>query len=213
MPYRDLSRRIETDMPVFPDDPPVTISAHATLSDDGYSVSAIQCGSHTGTHVDAPSHTESDGRDIDALDVSRFAYDAVRVDCRNRKPRSPIGRDVLPATDADLLVVHTGWDEHWGDDAYVDHPFLTPEAATYCVEQGYDLAIDALNVDPTPTDEATPDEPDGFQVHHTLLGQDHLIFENLTDLSGLPNRFEFLAFPLKLAAGDGAPVRAVARYD
>lgn len=213
MPYQDLSHSIKTDMQVFPGDPPVTVEPHATLSDAGYRVSGIECGSHAGTHVDAPSHTEADGRNIDTIDVDRFALDAVMADCRGLVPRSPIDRDQLPATDADLLIVHTGWDEHWGKEAYFDHPFLTPEAAELCIEQGYDVAIDALNVDPTPTDEATPGEPEGFQVHHTLLGQDHLIFENLTGLSGLPERFEFLAFPLKLADCDGAPVRAVARYD
>ena len=213
MPYQDLSYGLETDMPVFPGDPPVSVEPHATISADGYAVSAVACGSHAGTHVDAPSHTEADGLDVDGIDVDRFALDAVRADCRGRDPRSAIGRDDLPATAADLLVVHTGWDEHWGEPAYVDHPFLTPDAAAFCVEQGYDVAIDAWNVDPTPTDDAETDEPEGFPVHHTLLGRDRLIFENLTGLSRLPDRFEFLAFPMKLAGCDGAPVRAVAGWD
>ncbi len=213
MPVRDLSHVVEAGLPVFPGDPPVSVEPHATLEADGYRVSAVECGSHTGTHVDAPSHTEADGRSVDDVDVGRFALDAVRVDCRGLDPRTPIGPERLPDTDADLLVVHTGWDDHWGEEAYFDHPFLTPEAGTFCAEQGYDVAVDALNVDPTPTDASGSDEPEGFQVHHALLGSDRLIFENLTGLGGVPERFEFLAFPLKLAAGDGAPVRAVARYD
>ncbi|WP_247005881.1 cyclase family protein [Halorientalis litorea] len=213
MRHRDLSHTVETDMPVFPGDPPVVVGPHTTVPEDGYRVSAVECGSHAGTHVDAPSHTESDGRAIDAVGVDRFAFDAVRADCRGLDPRTPIGPDALPATDADLLVVQTGWDAHWGDSTYFDHPFLTPEAAAFCEGQGYDVAVDALNVDPTPTENARPGEPDGFQAHHTLLGNDCLIFENLTGLSGLPERLEVLAFPLKLGGCDGAPVRAVARYD
>lgn len=213
MPYRDLSHCVETDMPVFPGDPPVTLDPHATIGDDDYRVTGIDCGSHTGTHVDAPSHTEADGRDIDSFEIDRFDLNAVLADCRGLAPRAPIDQERLPASDADLLVVHTGWDDYWGEDTYFDHPFLTPEAAEFCLEQGYDVAVDALNVDPTPTDEATQDEPKGFQAHHALLGQDRLIFENLTGLAGLPEHFEFLAFPLKLADCDGAPVRAVARYD
>ncbi|SFR96697.1 Kynurenine formamidase [Halomicrobium zhouii] len=218
MHTRDLSHPIESDMPVFPGDPGVSVEPHATVDADGYRVSAVELGSHTGTHVDAPSHTEADGRAIDDLDVDRFAFDAVLADCTGLAPRTAIGPEDLPATDADLLVVHTGWDEYWGEDAYLDHPFLSPDAAAFCVEQGYDVAVDALNVDPTPTgegdgsDEPAEDEPDGFQAHHALLGADRLIFENLTDLSGLPDRFEVLAFPLRLRAGDGSPVRAVARY-
>lgn len=213
MKARDLSHAVESGMPVFPDDPPVTVESHATLPEDGYRVSAVACGSHTGTHVDAPSHSEPDGRDIDTVDVGRFTFDAVRADCCGLDPRSPIGPEGLPSTDADLLVVRTGWDDHWGTPAYLQHPFLTPEAARFCVEQEYDVAIDALNVDPTPTGDAIDDEPTGFGAHHALLGNDRLVFENLTNLAGLPERFEVSAFPLKLADGDGAPVRAVARYD
>ena len=213
MTYQDLSQVVESKVSVFPGDPPVSVDPHATIPADGYRVSAVECGSHTGTHVDAPSHTEADGQNIDTIAVDRFALDAVRVDCRGLDPRSPIGPAALPATDADLLVVQTGWDDYWETEAYFDHPFLTPEAARFCVDHGYDVAVDTLNVDPTPTDNTAADEPDGFQVHHALLGTDGLIFENLTGLSGLPDRFELLAFPLKLTDGDGAPVRAVARWD
>lgn len=213
MTYQDLSHVVTNNISVFPGDPPVSVHPHATIPADGYRVSAVECGSHTGTHVDAPSHTEPAGQNIDTVDIERFALNAVRVDCRGLDPRSPISPAMLPATDADLLVIQTGWDDHWETKAYFDHPFVTPEAAQFCVDQGYSLAIDALNVDPTPTDNATDDEPEGFQVHHALLGTDRLIFENLTGLAGTPERFEFFAFPLKIAVGDGAPVRAVARWE
>ena len=212
MTHHDLTRAVESGMPVFPGDPPVRVDPHATYDDDGYRVSAVACGSHTGTHVDAPSHTEADGRAIDEFDPGRFVLDAVRVDCRGLDPRAPIGSDALPDADADLVVLRTGWADRWGEETYLDHPYLAPEAADYCADRGYDVAVDALNVDPTPTDRAAPDEPSGFRAHHALLGDGRLIFENLADLSGLPDRFEFLAFPLRLAGGDGAPVRAVARY-
>lgn len=117
------------------------------------------------------------------------------------------------ATDAAVLVVQTGWDAHWGDPTYRDHPYLTRAAAEFCFDQGYDVAVDALNPDPTPTADASDDESEGFPVHHELLGSGHLIFENLTNLEGVPERFELVAHPLKLAARDGAPVRAVARHE
>src|SRR6056297_4294604 len=149
MPAVDLSHPIESDMPVFPGDPAVSIDAHATMAGDGYRVSALACGSHTGTHVDAPSHTEPDGRSLDEFPVERFVRDAVCVDLRDRGPRDPIEPADLPTVDAEALVLRTGWDRQWGDDAYLDHPYLTPAAARHCVSQGYDVAVDALNVDPT----------------------------------------------------------------
>ena len=211
MSVYDLTQTIEAGMPVFPNDPVVSLDQHADMAETSYRVTALHCGSHTGTHVDAPSHTEPDGATIDSFPAERFALDAVLTDCRGLDPRDPIGPDQVPETDADALVVRTGWDDHWGDPSYRDHPYLTPAAAEACLKQGYDVAVDTLNPDPTPTDNAEPGEPAGFPVHHTLLGGDRLIFENLTNLDGVPDRFELLAFPLEITDSDGAPVRAVGR--
>lgn len=208
MPVADLSHPIESGMPIFPGDPDVTVDGHATMATDGYRVSTLSCGSHTGTHVDAPSHTEPDGRSLDEFPVARFVRDAVRVDLRDRSPREPIRPADLPAVDAEALVLHTGWDRHWGDAAYLDHPYLTPAAARHCADHGYDVAIDALNVDPTDDDAV-----EGVPAHHELLGNDRLIAENLTNLDGLPERFELSVLPLHIADGDGSPVRAVARWE
>jgi kynurenine formamidase len=200
-------------MPVFPGDPAVSVDPHATVADDGYRVTAFACGSHTGTHVDAPSHTEPDGRAIDAFPVSRFVREAVLVDLRDCGPRGRIRPDDLPTADAGVVVLRTGWAAHWGDDSYSDHPFLTTAAARHCVERGYDVAVDALNVDPTPTADAPDDEPEGVPAHHELLGNERLIVENLRNLGAVPSRFELTFLPLHLAGSDGAPGRAVARGD
>jgi len=213
VPIADLSHPIESGMPGFPGDPDVSVDPHATVDADGYRVAKLACGSHTGTHVDAPAHTEPDGATLDDLPVSRFVRGAVLVDIRDRDPRSPIRPADLPTADAGVVVVRTGWDAHWGDPEYLDHPYLTPAAARHCVEQGYDVAVDALNVDPTPHGGSHPEEPDGVPAHHELLGNDRLIVENLTNLGAVPDRFELSVAPLPLADGDGAPVRAVARWD
>jgi kynurenine formamidase len=204
----DLSQPIETEMPTYPGDPPVAVRRHATHDEDGVRVDALECSSHTGTHVDAPAHTEPDGRTLETYPLERFAFDAVRVDCRDLGAREPIPAARVPDADADLVAFRTGWDAHWGTDRYRDHPYLAPAAAETCADRGFDVAVDALNPDPTPTDAAGADEPDGTPAHHALLGDDRLILENLTNLGTVDERFELRAYPLALA-GDGAPVRAV----
>ncbi|MBZ6493455.1 cyclase family protein [Natrinema longum] len=204
----DLTWPIETGMQTYPGDPAVAVRPHTTHEDDGARVAALECGSHTGTHVDAPAHTEADGQTLESYPLERFVFDAVRIDCRDLGAREPIPADRIPGVDADLVACWTGWDAHWGTDRYLDHPYLSPAAAKTCVERGYDVAVDALNPDPTPTDDATEDEPEGFQVHHALLGNDLLILENLTNLESVGDRFELRAYPMALAS-DGAPVRAV----
>lgn len=211
MPLSDLSHPVETGMQTFPGDPEVCVARAADLEADGYRVSALELGSHAGTHVDAPSHTEPDGDDLGAYPIEAFRFEARRVDLRDLDAREPITRDRLPATDADLLALHTGWDAHWGTDRYLDHPYLTPRAAEWCAERDHAVATDGLNPDPTPSPNAGDDEPGGFPVHAALLGEGVLILENLTGLETVPERFTLHAYPLKLDA-DGAPIRAVAEW-
>ena len=211
--YRDLSQPIRTGMPTFPGDPPVELAAAATIEADGYRVPSLHCGSHTGTHIDAPSHTEADGETIDERSIDEFVFRARVVDATPISPRAPITERVVPdEPKADILLIHTGWDEHWGEPIYLDHPYLTPATAERLADVDCGVGIDAINPDPTPTENAESDESEGFPAHGSLLGAGLPIVENLTALGELPERVTLYAFPLPLADGDGSPVRAVAEW-
>ncbi|EMA45140.1 cyclase family protein [Halobiforma nitratireducens] len=221
--YRDLSHPIESGMQTFPGDPPVNVSQAATVPEDGVEVKELCCGSHTGTHIDAPCHTEPDGDALEDRPVGEYVFDARFVDVAPCEPRERIDSeaivDALAVEDPpEVLVIRTGYDAHWNSDAYRDHPYLAPEVASRLRAAGCGVAIDTLNPDPTPSPSSTEpspadDEPDGVPVHRELLGRDLPILENLTALEGLPDRFTLYAFPLPLRAGDGAPVRAVAALE
>ncbi|GGL60966.1 cyclase family protein [Halocalculus aciditolerans] len=207
MTRHDLTHPVTDGMTVYPGDPPVSVGDAATMTDDGYRVSRLELGSHAGTHVDAPAHTEPDGRTLDSYDVDEFALDArlVAVDADAREPIEP---DAFPErVDADLLVIHTGWDAHWGTEQYENHPYLTAAAAERVVALDCHLAVDCFSPDPTGRKDER--EPEGVPAHHALLGSEKLVFENLTGLGALPESFRFRAYPLRVD-GDGAPVRAVA---
>lgn len=217
MPTRDCSHPLDDDVTVYPGDPAVESTPAATHESDGYRVTEVRLGSHAGTHLDAPSHTEPDGRNLDEFEIDRFAFDARLVDCSERDAREAVEAEDLPAeADAGLLVIRTGWSDHWGTDRYYDHPYLSVAAAEKCAERGWSVGVDAISVDPSPSrhgdgDEGGEnDEPAGVPAHHALLGSEQFILENLTALGDLPERFELRAYPLALAAADGAPVRAVA---
>lgn len=198
----DLTRRVESGMPVYPGDPDVAVEPHADFESEGYRVSRLELGTHAGTHVDAPSHTEPDGDSLDAFDAEDFRFDARLADCRNAGANGTIGPDAVPDDpSAEMVVFRTGWDEEWGTDRMTDHPALAPEAARLCAERGYAVATDALSPDPT-GGESVP-------AHRAILGAGLPIVENLRNLGSVPERFELLAFPVRVDA-DGAPVRAVA---
>ncbi|MFB6109944.1 MAG: cyclase family protein [Halodesulfurarchaeum sp.] len=204
----DLTHSFTDGMQTFPGDPGVEVRTERHLDSDGYRLTGLECTSHAGTHVDAPAHTEAAGKTLADLPIERFALEAVIVDCRDLGDREPIPSERVPDAAADCVLFRTGWDEYWGTDRYLDHPYLAPETARLCADRGHAVGTDTLNPDPSPSPNRRSDEPTGYPAHHALLGEGLLIFENLTGLDRPPERFELRAYPLPLGT-DGAPVRAV----
>ncbi|WP_433439078.1 cyclase family protein [Nonomuraea sp. CA-141351] len=206
----DLSVPIETGMPVYPGDPEVSVGPALTVARDGVNVLGLHLGSQSGTHVDAPFHIDDSLPTLDELPLSRFCGPAVVVDVRGLAPRSPIAAAPFQDVTAPIVLLATGWSANWETDAYQAHPYLTEEAAALLVERGVrTVGIDALSVDPTPTED--------FPAHRVLCGAHAVIAENLTGLDRLLDAqargrpIEVSLFPIRLPGADGAPVRAVAR--
>ncbi|WP_131739980.1 cyclase family protein [Actinomadura roseirufa] len=215
----DLSWPIATGMPVYPGDPEVEAVPALTVADHGVNVLRLHLGSQSGTHVDAPFHIDDALPRLDELPLERFTGPAAVMDVRDLAPRAPITPDALPEGLAPgiVLLIATGWSDHWATDAYLAHPYLTRETAEAIVGSGVrTVGIDALSVDPTP-----PPGSDDFslEAHRVLCGAGAVIAENLNNLPRLLDAqaagrsVEVSLFPLALAAADGAPVRAVAAID
>lgn len=210
----DLSRRVDDATQVYPGDPPVRLSPATTIVADGVNVLDVHLGSHSGTHVDAPYHFIGDGARIDELPLRLFLGPAVVMDVRGKGPRERVVADDLRPYQAHLsegviAVVRTGWEEHYGMPLYYDHPFLDVQAARMLLNTGTrTIAIDALNVDETVLE---GEHPEGYPVHHEILGAGGAIVENLTNLAAVDFSAPiFSLLPIKLGAADGAPARAVA---
>ena len=210
----DLSHPMMAGMPVLPGDPEVRISPALTIAADGVAVAAIACGSQTGTHIDAPAHLVPGGRTIDQVGLDELVGDALVLDAGTQASRGP-GEPLSPARlglarfDAvpRIVFVRTGWDRCFGEPRYLQHPYLTREAAAELWRLGMRvLGIDAPSPDRTPP----AGEPLDLAVHEIVLGGDGLIVENLRGLTALPERARVGIFPLPLVGTDGAPVRAVA---
>jgi len=190
-------------MPVYPGDPEVTVEPAATMESDGFRVHRLALGTHTGTHLDAPSHLEPDGATLGEYEVEAFRWDARVVHCDPGAGGRIRASDVPDFGDVDAVVFATGWSEHWGTERYRAHPALTPDAAARCADADIHVGVDCPSVDPA--------ESEAFPAHHELLGAGSLILENLTNLAGLPERATLHAHPLPVDA-DGAPARVVAEY-
>ncbi len=212
-PIIDLSRPLADGMAVFPGDPAVEFAPAGAQAP--WQVTRLTLGTHAGTHVDAACHYVPGGRTIDAYPLDRFVLDAgaVPVVAGGRAETDgevEIGWEelsgLLPADPAGAgILLHTGWDRHFGGVEAERHPYLSPEAARGMVAAGVALVgTDALNVDATALGTT--------HAHEALLGADILVVENLTNLGALapgrPYRCAFL--PLRLTGADGSPIRACA---
>ena len=69
-------------VPVFPGDPPFTMSTTFTVPQDGFYLQYVKEGEHTGTHYSAPCHFHVQARCADQLDPGDFVLPAVVIDVR-----------------------------------------------------------------------------------------------------------------------------------
>ncbi|MFE4949532.1 cyclase family protein [Leifsonia sp. NPDC056665] len=208
----DLSHPIRSGMTVFPGDLDVRVEPAVTIAEAGVSVLRLELGSHTGTHIDAPSHTVQGGATIDAVDLGRLVGPARVVDVSGLAPRTRIGvedvREALrEAEPGDIVLFRTGWSAQFDEPGYLDHPFLDAGIASALLDAGVTVVgVDALNPDETVADDPAPALP----FHDVFLGAGGLIIENLTRLDLVTARApRFVGLPLPIAGGDGAPLRAV----
>lgn len=209
----DLSHPVEHAMPVYPGDPPVAIGPALSLEADGVAVTALHLGSHTGTHVDAPSHTVAGGRTMADVRLDELHGDAIVLRVRDAREAEVLGwprldpDGELPESLPPIVLVDTGWEHHFADERRTRHPAIAAEAAGELLRRGMRvLAVDTLSPDLTEPASAA------FPVHEVVLGGDALIVENVRGLDQVPDRVRVGFFPLRLA-GDGAPVRGVAFVD
>ncbi|MCI2266004.1 cyclase family protein [Sediminivirga luteola] len=208
---RDLSWPIRSDLMVYPGDPAVSLRPALTLDDDGVAVSLLQCGSHTGTHVDAPSHTVPGGRTTSGIDPGEL-YGPALVLTLDASPGEIVGAgrllDRLPEEVPPMVFLGFGWDRWFGTAQALDHPALAPEAARLLRARGMRvLGTDALSPDRT----GGSQDDAGLPVHEEVLGGDGIIVENLRGLRDLGEGIHRIGvFPLPLADADGAPARVIA---
>lgn len=205
----DLSISITEQTPIYPGDPEPSLKPAATFERDGYNVSLLKIGSHTGTHVDAPYHFNNDGQKIDEVPLQQFMGRGILFDVTGKNKKEAIILEdimekLLHCQAGDIALFHTGWSKYLGQPAYYEHPYLKPEVIEELLSRGIKtFFIDALNIDP----------PDGssFEGHDLITKVNGIIGENFTNFALIDFQNPFIiALPLKLKGIDGSPVRAIA---
>lgn len=219
----DLSQTLEEHMPHFPSHSKFFHNLWGSYWHGNRSLSyQLVMHKHNGTHVDAPAHFISDAKPqahvtIEQVSLTRLMGRGVRLDCRNFKAGDYVSKSFISAWETqhgslkggDVVLFDFGWATRWGirphDQQYLENwPGVGMDAAEYLIEKSVDaLGVDTLSPDPPEALEKNP-------IHPVVLEKQVLIIENLCNLDLLPDFFIFLALPLKIKAGSGSPIRAVA---
>ncbi len=201
-----------------------------------FSTERIELRSHLGTHLDAPYHfyPTSEGRPakfIDEWPLDWCMSDSVVLDFRHKKPSEHITEyDAAMALEkinyrpkpGDIVMLWTG-----GTDRYDDDPRFAEAAAG--LNGGALNYLFRFGVKVMSTDSATIDMPIALMTERFVKGDKAAYFpihragrlaewthaEKLTNMGSLPGPFGFkvMFFPVKIARGTGAWIRAVAIED
>jgi len=206
-PWIDVSVRIRNGMVSWPGDPPARIS-HAKDMERGdpCTVSLLEMGAHTGTHMDAPAHFVRGGIGIDEMPPDAAIGSARVIPIRDRESikTDELVRHSIRRGERVLFKTRNS-DHCWDTDSFVeDFVYLSAAAAQYLVERQVRLVgVDYLSVGGF--------RADGVETHQALLKAGIWILEGLNLKRVSPGRVQLVCLPLKIAGGDGAPARALVR--
>ena len=203
MTIHDLTLKLKPGMPIYPGNPSLQFTPHQTIPQDSSNSTLVSFGTHTGTHLDAPSHVRNDDITIDqiplktligpcrVLDLSPVT-DAVKIEHLEPYNIQP-GERILTKTHNSVR----GW-ETW----YDDYVYLDGDAADYLAEIGIILyGIDYFSVKQRGSKDHRP--------HDSLLNIGIPVLESLDFSQVGEGTYNLTALPLPLEGLDGSPVRAI----
>lgn len=184
--------------------------AQSVSKGDSSNVSNLVFGSHTGTHVDAPSHIFDGEMTVDKLpldllmgrasvvafpeDVFAIGYAELRAQGVELLEAQMRKRILLKTRNSDFLEGRSPFRP--------DYTFLAPDGAEYLIDLGVQLVgVDYLSIEQFHSGH--------HKTHKMLLSNNIVIAEGLNLSNITAGEYEFCCLPLRIEGCDGAPARAV----
>lgn len=204
--FIDVSMNIEDGMVHWPTDPGVVIKHFSNIKNgDSANNSEITCGTHTGTHIDAPHHFIEEGVGIDKLNLETLVGHCRVIEADEEI--KIISRDFLVPHDikrGERLLFKTKnsiWINNQDTNFHEDYVYVSADGAKYLVEKGVILVgVDYLSVEGYHI---------GHDTHKTLLGANVVVIEGLNLINVIPGNYKLIAMPIKIKNSDGAPCRVL----
>jgi arylformamidase len=207
----DISRTLSNDLAEWPGDEPCRFRlTREKTKGASVNLGAISMSLHNGTHADARFHFDADGESIEKASLQTYLGRATVVDLwqafLDSKEKHLITiEDLRPSAEAiaatSRILVKTG---RWTDSNVFPKqiPVIAADVPAWLQKNGVKL----LGLDLPSVDEI---DSKSLQNHHALAHSGIAIIESL-DLSTVASGiYHLAALPLKIAGGDGAPIRAI----
>jgi len=197
----DLSHSLLDKGPTYPSDPKLIIKKEKNIKENGSLLHSISFGTHTGTHLDVPSHMIDKGKTLDEFSLDSFMGVAVKVNNKNYKSLINFKKSY------DTVIYDTGWYKNYKspDIFFGQNRPIIPEELIYLLitKKIKIFGCDLPSVDASGSGDKS--------VHKSLLSKNIILYEALTNLDNLPTLlpFKFFGLPLALGRVDGSPIRAI----
>jgi kynurenine formamidase len=208
----DLTMRITPSIRVYPGSPQPSFIPWSKFDRHGYDSEAMFMSTHTGTHVDAPSHFKPGLASIDMISTDRLVCNAVLIRAEKSANQLIEEQDLgNQISEGDAVVIATGWEKRSSSRNYMsENPGLSEQAARYLARKRVNaVAIDCPSID--------GGADSRFIAHNILLSCNILVVENLCNLNRVTSSrsrssitFTLIISPLKLGGATGSPARVLA---
>lgn len=200
------------------------------------SLDRLSLTTHTGTHVDAPSHygtrasyKEGSPRNIDEMPLDWFYRPGMVLNLTDQLPGA-VGKDILERGFAqigrlpepmEIVLLNTGAQRNKGTrDYFTDFVGLDGPATEYLLDLGVKvIGTDAFSLDAPFTEiieryGVSGDRSVLWPAHFVGRDREYCQVERLTNLDLLPSQgFTVVCFPVKVARAGAGWTRAVALVD
>src|SRR5213596_2050184 len=207
----DISRTLSNDLAEWPGDEPCCFRlTRQKAKGQSVNLGAISMSVHNGTHADAQFHFDGNGESIEKTALEIYLGRAVVVDLtggfsQSKEKHLITIEDLQPHAEeiggTSRVLIKTG---RWSDSTVFPKqiPVIAAEVPAWLQKNGVKL----LGLDLPSVDEI---DSKSLQNHHALARAGVAIIESLDLGEVAPGIYNFAALPLKIADGDGAPMRAV----
>ena len=203
--FIDISWPLDEQSSSYKNNKPLQFKHNKNFALDGVRDSSIILNSHTGTHVDAPSHFLADGSSINTIKLSTLIGPCVVLDVTTvtdgitATDLAPFKNIITPGS----IVLLKTRNSNLAYNAPFDPQFiyLTKSGAAFLV----DHKVATVGIDYLGIERAQPDH----ETHTILMQANITIIEGLRLAALTQIRYHFMCLPLAVQGLEASPARAL----